>query len=74
MTSSMKKVVHYHISRLRDRQREVRLDAIKELQDIADPDALEPLHTVFQTDPDLEVRRAAQAAGRDIFLKSRAQR
>ncbi|MBK8134388.1 MAG: HEAT repeat domain-containing protein [Anaerolineae bacterium] len=70
--STQKKIVHYHIGRLSDRQPEVRLEAIRELEDIGDPEALQPLQDVFESDLDLDVRRAAQAAGRAVFLKSRA--
>jgi len=72
--STIKKIVHYHIARLRDRQPEVRLAAIRELQEIGDPEALEPLQVIFETDEDLDIRRAAQVAGRSVFLKSRAQK
>lgn len=67
----IKKVVEYHISRLQDKNPQVRLKAIKELELLADPDALEALKSVFDTDTDLEVKRAAQEAGRAIFLKSK---
>jgi HEAT repeat protein len=74
VTSTQKKILQYHIGRLRDRQREVRLASIRELEDMGDPDALEPLQNVFATDVDIDVRRAAQAAGRNIFLKSRGRK
>lgn len=74
MTNTQKKIVQYHISRLRDRQREVRLASIRELEEMGDSDALEPLQNVFLSDTDIEVRRAAQAAGRNIFLKSRGRK
>lgn len=74
MASTQKKILQYHVGRLRDRQREVRLASIRELEDMGDPDALEPLQNVFVTDVDIEVRRAAQAAGLNIFLKSRGRK
>jgi len=65
-----KKVIEYHISRLQDKNPGVRLKAIKELEIIGAQEALEPLKSLFQSDPDNEVRKAAQAAGRAIFLKN----
>jgi HEAT repeat protein len=65
----MKKVVAFHIARLQDRNRDVRLKSIAELAQIADPDALDPLRKLFENDPDIEVRKAAQEAGRNIFKK-----
>ncbi len=67
----IKKLVEYHIARLKDKNREVRLKAIQELALLADPDSLEVLHEVFKSDPDEEVRKAAQQAGREVFTKSR---
>ncbi len=70
MSSAVKRLVAYHVARLQDKNREVRLKAIQELVLLADSDALDALRSVFEQDPDLEVRRAAQAAGRTIFLQS----
>ncbi len=68
-----KKLVTYHISRLKDKSPEVRLKSIQELAELGDPEALEPLQEAFRTDPDLEVRKAAQEAGRVIYNKRRPQ-
>jgi HEAT repeat protein len=64
-----KKLVIYHISRLKDKSPEVRLKSIQELAELGDPEALEALQETFRTDPDLEVRKAAQEAGRLIYGK-----
>jgi len=64
-----KKLVAYHIGRLKDKSADVRLKAIHELAELGDPEALEPLQEMYRTDTDLEVRKAAQEAGRAIFLK-----
>lgn len=72
-TSTTKRLVEYHIGRLQDKSASVRLKAISELALLADPDSLEALQTVFKSDPDPEVRRAAQEAGRVIFLKQKNQ-
>lgn len=74
VASNQKKILYYHIGRLQDRQREVRLASIRELEDMGDPEALGPLQNVFSTDADIDVRRAAQVAGRSIFLRSRGQK
>ncbi len=65
------RVVNYHIGRLRDKNPDVRLKSINELRLIGDPDALDALEQVFRTDPEAEVRKAAQAAGLEIFTKQK---
>jgi HEAT repeat protein len=65
--------VDYHIARLKDRSADVRLRSIQELAELGDPDALPALQETFRTDADFEVRKAAQEAGRAIFLKSQQQ-
>jgi HEAT repeat protein len=62
-----KVVINYHIKRLQDKNPQVRLEAIEELRKIASPDALEPLQAVFKDDDDVDVKRAAQQAGREIW-------
>jgi len=66
-----KRLVEYHIARLEDKNAEVRVKAIKELELLADPDVLDTLKNIFDTDPDPDVRAAAREAGRTIFVKSR---
>jgi HEAT repeat protein len=68
------RLVEYHIMRLQDKSMEVRLKSINELRLIADPAAMEPLEQLYRTDPEAEVRKAAQEAGREIFLKNRSKR
>ena len=70
MMSLNGKLVAYHIARLKDRSAEVRLKSIHELAELGDPAALDALQETFRSDSDLEVRKAAQEAGRVIFLKS----
>lgn len=72
--NTQKKIVHYHIDRLKDREVSVRMDAIRELREIGDPESLPALQDVFAHDEDLNIRRAAQNAGREIFLKLREVR
>jgi hypothetical protein len=68
------RIVAYHIGRLRDRNPDVRLKSVHELKLLADPAALDALQALYRDDPVLEVRRAAQEAGRVIFLKQQANR
>jgi HEAT repeat protein len=73
MTSSIKRLVAYHISRLQDKNPEVRLKAINELSLLADQEALDALQEVFKNDSETAVRKAAQQAGRAVFLKLKEQ-
>ena len=69
----MKQVVQYHIARLKDKSKDARLKTINELVLLEDADALEALKDVFKNDVDEDVRKAAQQAGRELFLKVRAK-
>lgn len=69
-----KRLLDYHIARLQDKNPNVRLKSIQELQLIGDGGALEALQQLFENDPDPEVRRAARDAGRAIFVRQQAQR
>ena len=69
-----KRVVDYHIARLRDKRPDIRLQAIDQLVKLEAADALDALQDVFQNDADESVRFAAQAAGREIFRLCRANR
>ncbi|MBZ0295060.1 MAG: HEAT repeat domain-containing protein [Anaerolineae bacterium] len=68
--STTKRLVEYHISRLQDKNPDVRLKSINELALLGDRDALEALQAIFKADSDPRVRKAAQSAGRTIFLKN----
>jgi HEAT repeat protein len=68
-----KRIVEYHIGRLQDKDPNVRLKSIHELALLGDADTLEALQAVYQNDADERVRKAAQEAGRTIFLKQREQ-
>jgi HEAT repeat protein len=71
--SSVKRIVEYHINRLKDKRPEIRLQAIKELELLCDPDALQPLHDLYANDDNKDVRKAAQQAGRTIYLNNNGQ-
>jgi HEAT repeat protein len=64
-----KKVIDYHLARLKDKNPDIRLKAIQELELIGATETLKALRDVFENDEDSAVRKAAQAAGRAIFLK-----
>ena len=68
-----KRIVAYHVSRLQDKSPDIRLKAIRELGLLGDPETFDVLQSVFKTDTDAEVRKAAQDAGRAIFVKQREQ-
>lgn len=68
-----KRLVEYHIARLEDKSVDVRLKAIKELELLGDPDVLDTLQNVYKEDADPNVRKAAQEAGRAIYLKSKSE-
>lgn len=68
-----KRLLEYHISRLKDKSPDVRIKSINELVLLGDPAALTVLQDVFKNDDDVEVRKAAQQAGRELFLKKQEQ-
>jgi predicted transcriptional regulator len=74
MTTNIKRVVAYHISRLRDKNPDVRLKSIQELAQLADEDALVALQQAFQTETDAAIKRAAQEAGRTVFTALKSAR
>ncbi len=66
-----KKLLAYHLHRLKDRDPQVRLASVHELELLGDVEALSALRQLFENDPSVEVRKAAQAAGRKLYLKDR---
>ncbi len=68
-----KRIVDFHIARLQDKNAEVRLKAISELALLPDADGLAALQSVFNNDADQQVRKAAQEAGRKVFLLLKQQ-
>jgi hypothetical protein len=72
--SVTQRLIGYHMGRLKDKNPAVRIKSIEELALLEAVDALETLEHVFRTDPDPEVRQAAQAAGRALFgIKQRSR-
>lgn len=68
MSNANKRLVEYHIGRLKDKNPSARLAAIEELRKLNDIDALDPLQEVYKNDEDIDVRKAAQEAGRAIYV------
>jgi HEAT repeat protein len=64
-----RKLVEYHLNRLKDKRSDVRLDAIHELSDLGDPDVLDALREVVEYDGDIQVRKAAQTAAITIYRR-----
>ena len=65
----MPNLLEYHIGRLKATSIEVRLKSIAELRLMGNPDAMEALEQVYRTDPEPEVRQAAQEAGRELYAR-----
>jgi HEAT repeat protein len=55
------------LGRLRDPDAAVRRQAIRQIELIGDPRALGALAQLFALDPDLEIRKLAQSAGKTIY-------
>ena len=68
MSSTIERLIAYHLARLKDKSPEVRIKSIEELALLEATQALSALEEVFRTDPDEEVRKAAQKAGRALWM------
>lgn len=66
-----KRIVEYHISRLSNKDPNIRLQAIQELALLCDADAMDALQDIYENDSEENVRQAAKQAGREIFRVSR---
>lgn len=67
--SVTERMIAYHLARLNDKNPQVRIESIQELALLEATDALDALEAVYRNDPDPAVRKAAQEAGRALFLK-----
>jgi vesicle coat complex subunit len=65
--SAVERMIAFHLARLQDKNPEVRIRAIKELALLDATETYDTMEQLFRTDPDPEVRRAAQEAGRALF-------
>jgi DUF1009 family protein len=75
MQSSEDKVIQFHIARLKDKNPDVLTKTIQELERFgAKADAALPiLEELFRTSDDVGVKKAAQQAGRSIYLAVKGQ-
>lgn len=64
---SFKRMVEYHINRLKDKRANIRLQVIEELVLLDAVEALEELETIYHNDPNADVRRSAKDAGKKLF-------
>ncbi len=62
------------LQRLRDPEPAVRRQALRQLELIGDPRALGALAQLFALDPDLEIRKLAQSAGKAIYHAAERRR
>lgn len=69
MPSATEKMISYHISRLKDKSPQIRVKSIEELALLEATEAYPVLEELFRTDPEPDVRAAAQKAGRVLYLK-----
>ncbi len=67
--SATERLITYHMARLKDKNPGVRIKSIEELALLGATEAYPAMEEMFRTDPVTEVRRAAQKAGRVLFLK-----
>lgn len=71
--SVTERLIAYHLARLRDKNPQVRVESIRELALLEATDAIDTLEAIYRSDPDPAVRKAAQEAGRALFLKKHQQ-
>jgi hypothetical protein len=66
--SATERMIAYHMARLKDKNPEVRIKSIQELALLEATDAYSLLKDLYDNDPDTTVRKAAQEAGRKLYL------
>lgn len=71
--SVTERMIAYHLARLSDKNSQVRIESIRELALLEATRAIDTLEAIYRTDPDPAVRKAAQEAGRALFLKKHQQ-
>jgi HEAT repeat protein len=67
--SANDRMIAYHMARLKDKNPGVRKKSIEELALLEATQAYDVMEDLYHNDPDSEVRKAAQKAGRALFLK-----
>lgn len=71
MSSMSKKILAFHVARLKDKNKDVRIKSIQELIALSDREALSALEALYKSETDPEVRKIAQEAGLKIFNATR---
>jgi hypothetical protein len=66
--SATERMIAYHLARLKDKNPDVRIKSIEELALLEATDAFPVLEDLFRSDPDSNVRLAAQKAGRVLYV------
>ena len=69
MTSATERMIAFHLSRLEDKNPQVRIKSIEELVLLEATQALEALESIYRNDVDETVQQAAQRAGRTLYFK-----
>ncbi len=71
--SATERMIAYHLSRLKDKRPDVRIKSIQELALLQATQAFDALEEIFRTDDNPLVRKAAQEAGKTLYLLRKAQ-
>lgn len=66
--SATERLITYHLSRLQDKNPAVRIKSIQELALLKATEALTRLEELYRSDDDPAVRKAAQEAGKTLYL------
>jgi HEAT repeat protein len=67
--SAIERMIAYHMARLKDKNPQVRIKSIEELALLEATEAFNLMEELYHNDPDGAVRKAAQRAGRTLYLK-----
>ncbi len=74
MPSAIERMIAYHIARLKDKNPEVRLKSIHELDLLEAVEAFDALEALYRSESDPQVKEAARQLGRKLYLKMQAQK
>lgn len=70
--SATDRMIAYHIERLKDKNPEVQLKSIRELELLEAVEAFDALEAVYKSDTDETVREAARQLGLKLYKKKKA--
>lgn len=74
MPTATERMIAFHIARLQDKNPEVRLKSIRELELLNAVEAFDALETLYHNETDPAVKEAARTLGRKLFKQMRAQK